>query len=188
MLVRLVRNEQGVTAIEFAVLGPVLLTMMIGIIELAMLFFVQHTIENATFNVSRMGKTGYVALESTREETIRQYLEQRTFGLLDADDIAIESKAYSGYAKVGQAEPYTDANANGQHDAGENYTDVNGNSQYDEDQGAVGQGEASEVVLYTITYPWQMITPIMNEFIGDNGAYVISATVVVKNEPYNDGN
>jgi len=43
-------------------------------------------------------------------------------------------------------------------------------------------------VLYTITYPWQMITPILGDFIGDNGAYIIQSTAVVKNEPYNDGN
>ena len=188
MFVRLVKNERGVTAIEFAILAPVLFAFMFAIIELSLMFFVEHTIENATFNVSRMGKTGFVEAGQTREDTIRRYLEQRTFGLLDVDQIAIESKSYTNYTNVGQAEPYTDANGNGQHDAGENYTDVNGNGVYDLDQGAAGQGEASEIVLYTITYPWQMITPILGDFIGDNGAYIIQSTAVVKNEPYNDGN
>ncbi|MGE3770938.1 MAG: TadE/TadG family type IV pilus assembly protein [Bdellovibrionales bacterium] len=181
------RDDRGVTAVEFAIIAPVLFTMMIGILELSLLFFTQHVVENASFNVSRLSKTGYVEEGLTQEQTIKKLMAERTLGLLDDEKIEIESMAYSGYDVISDPEPFVDANGNGVRDDGENYTDVNQNGAYDDDQGAVGAGAAGEVVVYTIKYPWHMMTPLLSEFIGDDGAYMIKARVVVKNEPYDDG-
>lgn len=178
------RNEEGVTAIEFAMVAGPLFYMMIGIMELSLMFFTQHLMENASFNVARLSKTGFISNGQTQEQTIRNLMDDRTFGLLDPDLIDITARSYSNYSSVGQPEPYIDANGNGQHDGGENYTDVNGNGQWDEDQGVLSPGQAAEVVVYDVTYPWQMMTPLLEHVIGDNGAFTMQTTVIVKNEPY----
>lgn len=170
--------------IEFAMVAPVLFLFMMGIIEISLILYAQSVMEGAAFNASRTGKTGYIADSVTREETITGMLHQRAHSLMDVSKISIDSVVYNQFDQIGQAEPFTDVNGNGVRDMGENYTDVNGNGQYDEDMGLAGLGSASQIVVYTVNYPWRIYTPMIDQFLGDDGVYVISSRAVVQNEPY----
>lgn len=176
--------SDGVAALEFAMILPVVLLMTIGMIEIALMMLTQNIMESATFSASRTGKTGYIAGDMTREETIIQALNDAADGLLNTDLVQINTQSYNTFGDVGSPEPFVDANGNGTHDDGENYTDVNGNGSYDTDMGSVGEGEAGEVVVYTVTYPWHVTTPILNSFMGENGVFNLTARTVVKNEPF----
>lgn len=55
---RLVKNEEGTTAIEFAILGIPFMALLFGIIELAVLFFISSTTQHALETVSREIRTG----------------------------------------------------------------------------------------------------------------------------------
>jgi hypothetical protein len=104
---------------------------------------------------------------------------------LDADKISIKSLSYSGFDTLKRPEPFVDANGNGVRDDGENFTDVNGNGIWDEDQGLSGYGGTSEVVLYTVSYPWSFFTPLIGDVVeATNGVVTLTATAVVQNEPY----
>jgi hypothetical protein len=39
-------------------------------------------------------------------------------------------------------------------------------------------------VVYTVSYPWAVSTPIISNIIGSNGIFTITTHAVVKNEPY----
>lgn len=183
---RLWRASDGVSAIEFAVIAPVLLLLIFGIVEFATIMLVANIMENATSISSRLGKTGYVAGGKSRSDTIRDSVIARAGGLIDAGKLTITSKYYEQFDQIGDAEPWNDANHNGLAEVGE-YTDINGNGQYDADMGLAGFGDAEDIVVYTIRYPWGIMTPIMREIVGDaQGEFPITAHAVVKNEPYND--
>ncbi|MBI1273961.1 MAG: pilus assembly protein [Alphaproteobacteria bacterium] len=177
-------GERGSTAVEFAFIAPVLFSVMLGTIEVSMIMFVQHQLEGAAYNASRTGKTGYKEAGKTQTETIKAALIKHLSNVIDTDEITISSEAYTTFSKVGQPEPYVDANGNGHWDTGENFTDVNGNGTYDTDQGKTGAGSSSEIVVYTIGYPWKIMTPLMSEIFGNNGDYPLEAKIVVRNEPY----
>ncbi|MCB1537726.1 MAG: pilus assembly protein [Rhodospirillales bacterium] len=177
-------DESGVTAIEFALLLPVLVTIIMGSIELSMYLFVQSALEGATFSVSRLGKTGYVESGMTREETIRAAMADRLGIFFDPDRLSIISESYDDFSSVGEPEPFIDANGNGVRDNGENYTDINGNGQYDMDRGVTGPGTAGQVTVYTISYPWNLMTPYLTDSLGQDGVAEISSRFVVKNEPF----
>lgn len=179
------RAREGVTAMEFAIIAPVLMLLMFGIVEFALLMLVTNMMESATAVSSRLGKTGYVEAGMTREQTIRQAIATRAGNLIDPAYLTITSKAYAQFDQIGDAEPWNDANGNGAPDAGE-WTDVNGNGTYDTDMGAAGYGDAEDIVVYTISYPWSIATPILREVIGTSGTYTITSHAVVKNEPYDD--
>ena len=90
---------------------------------------------------------------------------------------------------MGQPEPFVDTAApsplhNGKYDLGENYTDVNGNGKWDADRGIAGVGNSGEVVRYKVDYEWHLMTPLLSDMLGDNGVFHMSASVVVRNEPY----
>ncbi len=177
-------HEEGTTAIEFAFIAPVLMLMMFGIIELSLAMYTQSVMEGATSLSSRLGKTGYTESGISREQTIRNMLNARASGLLDTERFTIASKSYSQFDTIGDMEPFIDANHNEQHDPGETYTDINGNGAWDEDMGREGYGNANDIVVYTVTYPWHVATPILDAVFGDDGTVVLKASAVVKNEPY----
>lgn len=178
--------ESGVTAIEFAFVSPVLIYFIIGILEFSMIFLATNVLENAVGNAARLGKTGYVTSGESREQTMKDEIAARIGGFIKPNDITVTSTTYDSFDQVGQAEPFIDSNANGVYDYGETYTDVNGNGMHDDDMGSAGQGNAGQVVVYRIDYPWHLMTPLLGNFLGDDGVFTISTRIVVKNEPYSD--
>lgn len=174
--------NKGVTAIEFAFIAPVLLMVIMGTMEIALMMYAQNMMEGSAFLGSRTGKTGYVEEGMTQEETILQTINNRAGILLDTDNINITSKSYSEFGDVGQPEPFVDTNENGVRDYGENYTDINGDGEYSEDMGVEGYGLAVEITMYTITYDWPIFSPLLQPFFG--ASKTLTATTVVKNEPY----
>lgn len=191
-LARFWSDRNGVTAMEFAFVAPVLVLFMMGTIEASLLMFVQNILESATFNASRLGKTGYATPGETREDTIRAMIDDRAQGLLDADLIDIDAMAYGGgFGNIDQPEPFTDSNGNGVKDPAEPYIDSNGNGSWDADMGLAGLGVAGDVVVYTVRYPWELITPIASAFFGDDDLdaddppiITLTARAVVRNEPF----
>lgn len=41
----------------------------------------------------------------------------------------------------------------------------------------------NNVVLYTVTYPWHLLTPLLSQIIGSGGIFTLSSTAVVTVEP-----
>lgn len=176
-----IKNQKGVTAVEFALITPVFMLLLFGIIEFALVMYASSVMEGAVSYSSRYGKTGYTAAGSSRQQQIIAAIAARTAGLLDASKITVVSKVYPSFDSISKEEPYIDANHNGTHDVGETYTDVNGNGQWDS-SGVAGLGNANDIVVYTVYYPWVINTPIIANFLG--GTIYLSSRTVVKNEPY----
>ncbi len=184
ILRRFWRAHEGVSAVEFAMLAPVFLLLLFGIIEFSLIMLVTNIMENATSITSRMGRTGYAAAGTSREDTIRASIDDRAGVFIDPQRLTITSKYYQQFDQINDAEPWNDANHNNVAETGE-YTDINGNGQYDSDMGQAGYGNAEDIVVYTVRYPWSIMTPIMREIIGNTqGKFPIVAHAVVRNEPY----
>ena len=179
---RMLRDERGITTLEFAFLAPVLMLFIMGIIEFSLIMFTQAVMESATGNTARMGKTGFTTPGITRQQQLINNVVSRTAGFLDPNKISVNMRVYPNFDNVNDPEPYTDANGNGHHDNGETYTDINGNGQWDEDMGAAGAGNAKDVVVYTVSYPWPIMTPVIKAIIGNT--FNVTARTVVKNEPF----
>jgi len=176
--------QDGVTAIEFAVIAPVMLLLVFGIIEFGIIMMVYNVMEGATAVSSRLGKTGYVASGLTRQQTIVNAITARAGALLDPNKITVTSKFYKQYDQINDPSPISTRMAMVAYNSGETYTDINGNGQWDADMGASGYGSAGDVVVYTVSYPWSVATPIISDLIATNGIFTITTHAVVKNEPY----
>jgi Flp pilus assembly protein TadG len=177
--------EAGVTAVEFAIIAPVLLLLLMGILEFALIMLAANVLESATTISARLGSTGFATGGGiSRQQTILNSIDAHAGTLLNVNNVTITSESYTQYDQIGQPEPYTDTNHNGQYDPGEPYVDVNGNGQWDADMGTAGLGNSGDIVVYTVSYPWAIMTPIMSNLIGTGGIYTITTHAVVKNEPY----
>ncbi len=175
------RNRKGTSAIEFALSGSFLVTILIGLVELGVVFLVSGSLENAVLTSSRFGITGNTPSGVTREDVIRDLIDTNTFGLIDQEDVQINTIVYDNFSDIGQPEPFADDNANGEWNQGEDFTDVNGNGQYDTDVGLAGLGGPGDIVLYRIRYRINTLTTLFDPIF-----HIIdhSATVAVRNEPY----
>lgn len=178
------RNQDGITAVEFALIAPVFLVMLMGIVEFSLIMFASVALESATNNTARLGKTGYVPPGLTRSEAIIANVKDKTSGLLDPDKITISQKAYSNFDKIGESEPCLQpASPPCAGTAGVNFVDINGNDTWDSDMGLAGLGNPGDVVVYTVSYPWSITTPIISAITGT--IFTINARTVVRNEPFN---
>lgn len=182
------KNEEGATAVEFALIAPVLILLMFGIIEFSFIMFTKATMEGATSVTSRLGKTGYVESGMTRQDMLVQLLTERTYGILDPEQIEVTTLVYERFGDIGRPEPLTrDENGNGRYDGGDQYQDINGNGQWDDDLGLAGLGGAGDIVVYKVHYPWHVKTPVMSTFlVNADGYFPLDVSVVVRNEPYGD--
>jgi len=175
-------DNSGVTIVEFAIIAPVCILILFGIIEFSLIMFVSASMEGAADASARYGKTGYIASGSTRQQQIAATIATRTAGLLEPTKITVTTTIYPSFDSVNQPEPYTDSNNNSTYNIGEPYTDINNNGQWDLDMGVAGLGNANDIVVYTISYPWNVNTPLISYFLG--GTLNISSRSVVKNEPF----
>ena len=150
----LTRCEEGVTALEFALLSPILFLLVMGIVEFAVIMFVSVVLESATDMTARLGSTGYVPAGVSQSQEIINNVDNITAGLLQPTaNITITTTSYSNFNNIGQ----------------------NG-------QGTPGLGGPGDVVVYTVSYPWNIMTPIVSAVIGNT--INLSASTVVRNEPY----
>jgi hypothetical protein len=118
-------------------------------------------------------------------------LNQNTLNLIDLNTATITTQVFSSFSVIQNGEPYSDLNANGQYDSGEPFSDMNCNGVRD-GPGATsaGVGGSGNIVVYTVSYNWRVLTPFVGQFLGkpdpgNAGRYIIpmSAKIVVKNEP-----
>ncbi|HEU0117939.1 MAG TPA: TadE/TadG family type IV pilus assembly protein [Alphaproteobacteria bacterium] len=158
------RSQKGTTATEMALLAPVFFLLLIGITEFMLIITAQQLIENASFNASRLAKTGFVASGSTQSATVLQVLtnELNSFGsLIDTSKLTTTSTAYADFQVIGAG-------------------------------GTNGYGTEQQIVVYTVTYPWKLFTPLLGQIVGtwdtSSQSWVLnlSSRIVVRNEPYSN--
>jgi Flp pilus assembly protein TadG len=180
------RSNDGAAALEFALVLPPLCLILVGMFEVAMLMFTQASMEGALREAARFSMTGSVADPADREEQIIAIVDQYTFGMLDTDTMVTTFLVYDSFSDVNQPEPFTDNNGNGTFEAGIDGFDADDdiNGKWDGDMGVAGVGTAEQVVEYTVEYDWQVMTPFMAQFMGDNGQVHLTARVVIRNEPW----
>lgn len=156
------RSRKGAAAVELALVAPIFFMLIVGMVELTMMMTAQQLMESATYNTSRLAKTGFVASGMTQMETISQVLNKQlgSFGVfIDTTKVTMTAQAHSTFASIGSG------------------------------QGSEGLGTPEQIVVYTVRYPWKFMTPMIGGLIGTqdcqgNWVVNIESRIVVRNEPY----
>jgi Flp pilus assembly protein TadG len=181
---RFARADEGSGALEFAFVAMMLTLLIGGILEVAMILFVQSAMEGGIRDASRFGITGFTPAAVSREAQIVDIVNSRLMGLYTITTNDVTTRVYATFSDIGQPEPFIDANGNGAYDGGESFTDVNGNGQWDPDMAASGAGGAGQVVVYQVAVDWRPLTPLLLPFLGAGGTIHLSSAIAVRNEPF----
>lgn len=180
---RLRACRKGSTAVEFALLAPLVVVVMMAIVEFALISFAGVVMDGVSASVSHIGKTGYAPAGTDRLAYLRNQLQVQSGGLLNPSLLSIDIQWYNGLNDVGKPEPCLISACSPASPPG-TYTDVNGNRQWDADQGSPGAGSGGVAALYRLSYPWPLFTPAIRAFFGGAGTVTLSSSAVVRNEGF----
>ncbi len=170
VLLNLFSDYRGVTAIEFALVAPVLFTIFFAIIELGLSMLVDAVLDNAVAEAARQIKTGQVFFGDYNETQFKNVVLENGAGLLKTveDKIFIDVMSYKDFGNIPQGpKPIIED--------GEIVMEQNWKP-----------GQASDVVVVQVVCLWPMITSKMVEIFGqaESGSRILVATEIFKNEPF----
>ena len=117
-------GDGGKAIVEFALIAPIFLGITLSILEFSGIMFVQTLLEGGAREASRYGITGQQPEGVSRDDMILQIVSENSFGIIDMDELEMETLVYDSFGDVGQPEPFTDENGNDAYDEGETYTDA----------------------------------------------------------------
>ncbi len=180
-------DARGGAAVEFALALPLLVLLVIGIFEFAVLLLSQSLLQAAASEAARTGITGAADAGLSREESIRRVVARIAGRLVPPERVELTTLVYPSFESIGRPEPFTDVNGNGRFDAGEPFHDVNGNGRWDADMGRPGLGGPNDVVLYRLSYEWRPMTALFRGILPDGGRVELRAAFPVRNEPFPAG-
>lgn len=183
---RLARDQRGVTVVEFAIIAPVMLLLLLGAFDTAHSLYMRSVLQGVVQKVARDS-----ALESGTEAEQQEILDNKVRASVKAiannAAITITRRYYRTFsqASAAQAEAWTDTNGNGTCDAGEPYQDANNNTYWDSDGGDSGQGGAKDKTVYTVAMSYPRYFPLYR-IIGGSNTTKVTASTVLANQPYGD--
>jgi Flp pilus assembly protein TadG len=187
---RLAQDRRGASVLEFALIAPVMMMMVMGFGDLVYQEYTQSILSGATQKAARDsalegGADGADVIDgkviALMTPIIKNLVKSCPANGTTATWCATR-KTYDSFSEVAP-EPFTDTNGNGIHDTGECYTDENGNGSWDADPGLNGQGGASAVTLYTMSITYPRVFPIAG-LLKWPRTQTITATTLLKNQPY----
>lgn len=175
-------DAQGAVLVEFALIAPVLVLMLLGLFEVGYNLYTQSQLQGA---VQIAARTSTIEGAITREAAIDAAVTEAVLDISPSATLDFKRQSYATFSDVRQAEDYKDVNANGTCDAGEQFEDANGNGTWDEDRGKTGFGGARDVVLYSVAVQYPRAFGV-SKLIGLPDTVEFTATTVLRNQPYDE--
>lgn len=185
LLRRLRDDSRGVTLVEFAFVGPVLVLMIMGLFDIA------HTQYSASVLNGAMQKAARdLTLESAQSQQVNidaRVTEQVRAVMPTNATVTLQKQSHFDFSDVDLPEEFTDQNADGRCNNNEPYVDNNDNGSWDADRGKDGIGGARDVVVYTAIVTYPRMFPMFG-LAGLPQNVTIRASTVLRNQPFDEQN
>lgn len=174
-------DANGATALEFAIVAPIMLLIICGLLNLSFQAYLQAMLDGAVNDAARNSTLeGNSADQSAVDAKVRRQL--RT--VLGTAAPTFERLNFYSIADIGKPEDYEENGTQPGRQAGECYFDYNNNARYDLDRGRAGQGGANDFVQYKVTLAYANFFPI--RLFGQTDRTTLVGTSVLRNQPYTD--
>lgn len=164
---RWARKEEGATAVEFSLVAVPFIFLLLGTIEMSLMFTASANLHSATNDAARLIKTGQSQLSGDPEDMFANKLCEGVNILLDCSRLQYEVVAMQDFSDFDHYQP-----------------------SYDEDGNLETQGftpgGSSDVVLIRVSYRYPLMLPLIGNFLSDGPGMTkhLLATVVLQSEPY----
>jgi hypothetical protein len=170
------RSDRGTSAVEFAMLLPVLCLVIMGALEIGYRIYAISVSNGAIRQAARMASTGGFTGAQIDAHVVDQIHKFRR----DAN-VQIVKKSYSDFTGVGLPEPVTSGSiASGTYC----FEDVNNNGTRDDDQGTSGLGGAEDVIYYEVSATYPTLFKFSEKMLRFSPTTKVTLNTIVSNEPF----
>jgi Flp pilus assembly pilin Flp len=182
---RLRRDERGVHAVEFAMILPTFLLLIMGIFDIGFQIYAKSVLVGA---IEEAARSSTLESNNASQSAVDQRVRDVVGEVASYATLSFTRTNFRNFSNVGQRETFNDTNGNGVRNAGECYEDRNGNNTWDAiSSGASGQGGADDVVLFRATMSYDRIFPLWR-FLGEPQNHSIVVSTVLRNQPFTTQN
>lgn len=173
-------DTRGATLVEFAMIAPVLLMLLLGMFEMGYNYYMQSQLQGA---VQKAARDSTVQAASGDTGAIDDHVAEAVHAIVPDATMTFSRRAYSSFNDVHRAEDFTDIDNDGTCNDGEPFEDANDNGQWDEDRGIGGGGGARDAVLYIVqvSYPRAFAAA---QVVGLSPNFTTQAVTVLRNQPW----
>jgi Flp pilus assembly protein TadG len=175
---RLVRQQDGAAAVEFALVAAPFLALMFAIMETAMVFFASQSLETVAADSARLIMTGQAQSQGFDQDKFKQAVCDKVAGLFDCmGGLYVDVQTYSSFATLsgGASQKLDDIK-----------TLFDGGAKPSSDQFSYQTGGPGDIVVVRLIYLWPVYVPLLGLDLADmpGNKRLVMATVAFRNEPY----
>jgi Flp pilus assembly pilin Flp len=187
MAKRLFRNQSGATLMEFGLIAPPMMLMLIGTMELGHGYYVR-TVLNGSLRDAARDSSLEAASAATAQTTIDLKLKNTIKKIAPTANVEIKRRYYKTFSNAAAADPEpiianSDSNGDTKCDIGERFLDINNNGTWDEDGGDSGQGGARDIVIIKAVVSYKRMFPL-DKMMGISDGVTIISDSILANQPY----
>lgn len=179
-LLRVKDDRRGISAVEFGLLAPVFLLLLMGSFDLAYQVYVRSVTLGALETLTRA-----ITIEGVDETTAVNQLRSNILIVSPQATIDVDRGSVSRFNQFGAMEPITvDKNGNGQLDTGDCWLDIDDNgSRNAVTLGKDNIGGADDVVRYDITVGFDRLFPLYQLF-GQAQRGGVAVSTMIRRQPF----
>jgi len=171
---RFLRAQDGMAAVEFAIVSIPFFIVLFSILELGALFMGSTAIEAATVTAARQIRTGQ--LQQGASNNAAGFRTQVCNGMswISSSDcnakLSVDVRTFDSFADIKVAPPIT-------------------NGAIDQAQLTFDSGKPCSIVLVRVFYPWTLFTPVLEPGLPNLGPNqrLLSSSVAFRNETWQAG-
>jgi Flp pilus assembly protein TadG len=164
---RLVRQQDGAAAVEFALVAAPFLAMVFAILETALVCVAGQALETAAADSARLIMTGQAQNAGYDQVKFKEAVCAKIYGLFNCNGgLHVDVKNYPSFASIPTAKPIT----NGNMDTNFGYS----------------PGNPGDIVVVKLMYQWPVYVSLLGLNLSDisGGKRLLMSTVAFRNEPY----
>ena len=182
------RNQNGASIMEFGLIAPVVMFMMLGTMDIGHSYFVRATLDGAVQSAARSSALEGSAIVAS-QAIVDLNVRNAVLTLAPGATITPTRRYYKTFSEAAAARAETviedPATADLKCDAGEVFMDANQNGVWDADGGSNGQGGAKDIVVikYKVSYP--RLFP-MAKMAGWPSNVELESNSILANQPYGE--
>lgn len=167
---RFARATGGATAVEMALIAMPFFALVFGIIELALIFLVSTSLDNATAEAARTIRTGQLQTGAAATSAAFKTAICNNFPWLPSDcsaNLSVDVRTFSSFASVTAPQPVV-------------------NQVFNPAALTFSPGGPGDIVVVRAYYQWPLVAPLMSQALQSisGGKALITSTATFRNEPY----
>jgi Flp pilus assembly protein TadG len=161
--------QQGATVVEFALIAPVFIAMLMAIFETTLFLFAQANLQNAAMQAGRLFMTGQGQNSNMTQSQFQSTVCPMIQTLFNCNNLIVVVQTYSSFAAANTSAPQL-YNAQGQ-----------ANTSF-----AYSPGAPGDVMVVQLVYPWSVVGGPLGFTLANlpNNAAEIMGVTAFRVEPY----